>query len=131
MTRINSVTSIGTEDVFLACGHYWANEATTELNQDVNAYETQAVIMKVRNDGTVLFYLNIAGTNPVASKVSNDECWGISTQTDGTFSAVLSIKMSEIRSATKGDFKDILLIRFNNMGQIDQESVIFTQSTLA
>jgi hypothetical protein len=72
--------------------------------------------MKVRNNGEVLFYMNIAGTNPVSSKVSQDECWGISSQPDGTFSAALSIKMSEVRSVTKGDFKDILLISFDSKG---------------
>jgi hypothetical protein len=131
MTRINSISQVGTEDQFYACGHYWVNEATTETNQDTSVYQTSAVIMKVRNNGEVLFYMNIAGTNPVSTKVSNDECWGISSQKDGTFSVVLSIKMSEIRSATKGDFKDILLIKFNNMGLIESDAVVFTQGTLA
>lgn len=87
--------------------------------------------MKVRNNGDVLFYMSIAGTNPVSTKVSNDECWGINSQKDGSFSAVLSIKMSEVRSATKGDFKDILLVKFNNMGYIETDAVVFTQGTLA
>ena len=39
--------------------------------------------------------------------------------------------MSEIRSATKGDFKDILLIKFNNMGLIESDAVVFTQGTHA
>lgn len=129
MTRINSIAQIPNSDSFFACGHYWANEATTAVNVDVTTYNTQGVILKVKNDGTVIFYMQISGTNPVSSKVSQDECWGLSTNKDGSFAATLSIKMSEVRSTNKGDFKDVLLITFDNMGAL-QNSVVFSLGTI-
>jgi hypothetical protein len=130
MTRINSVVNIPSTDSFLACGHYWVNEDTTQLETDTKKYQTSAVIMKVKNDGQVLNYLSISGTNPVPSTVSQDECWGVTAKKDGSFSAVLSIKMTQLRDSTKGDFKDVLLIIFNSSGAVTR-AVVFSQGSIA
>lgn len=130
MTRINSVANIEGTDSFLACGHYWVNEDTSQTSTDTKTYQTSAVIMKVKNDGSVLNYMSISGTNPVASAVSQDECWGVSPKKDGSFSAIFTIKMTEIRDSTKGDFRDVLLILFNSSGAVIR-SIVFTQGSIA
>lgn len=83
--------------------------------------------MKVKNDGEVLFYMSISGNNPVATKTSQDECWGIATNSanDG-FSAVFSVKMTELRDNTKGDFRDILLVLFTSAGSVNRASMFTT-----
>jgi hypothetical protein len=62
--------------------------------------------------------------------VSKDECWGISHVDDTTFAAALTIKMSEIRMGTKGDFQDILLMVMDNSGDLKKSAVI-SQGSLA
>ena len=74
--------------------------------------------------------MSISGTNPVASSVSQDECWGVNAKKDGSFSALLTIKMTELRESTKGDFKDVLLILFNSSGAVVR-SVVFTHGSIA
>jgi hypothetical protein len=74
--------------------------------------------------------MSISGTNPVSTSVSQDECWGITAKKDGTFSAILSIKMTQLRDSTKGDFKDVILILFSSSGAVVR-SVVFTQGSIA
>jgi hypothetical protein len=74
--------------------------------------------MRVASDGTVQNYLTIFGTNPQAGRESQDECWGVTPKEDGSFAAVLSIKMTEVRDNSKGDFKDIILILFTSAGTV-------------
>jgi hypothetical protein len=56
----------------LACGHYWADEATTETNTDTSLYTLQATITRFNADGNVDLFLNIAGPNPVSGKTAQD-----------------------------------------------------------
>lgn len=93
------------------------------MQTDTNLYATSAVIVRVVGDGSVQNYMTIAGTNPISTKVSQDECWGITPNTDGTFAAVLTIKMTELRDNTKGDFKDVLLIIFSSSGTVKRATV--------
>jgi hypothetical protein len=56
----------------LACGHYWADEATTETNTDTSLYTLQATITRFNADGNVDLFLNIAGPNTVSGKTAQD-----------------------------------------------------------
>jgi len=127
MTRINSVKNLPGTDTFLACGHYWVNEDLVSTNTDTSTYQTSAVIMKIKNDGSVVFYMSISGNNPVSTKTSQDECWGVTTNAlDDGFSAVFSVKMTELRDSTKGDFRDVLLVLFTSAGLVKRATMFTT-----
>jgi len=122
MTRINSVAFIPKQNTVYACGHYWSNEKTTAASSDTTLYNTQAVITRFSSSGNVDLFLNIKGTNPVSGLTSQDECWGIlpAASQDGTFYAILSIKMTEVRATPKGNWRDLLLVMFNSDGSVGQ-----------
>lgn len=82
------------------------------------------------SDGTVDLFLNIQGANPDKTKTAQDECWGVlPVGREGQFAAVLSIKMTEIRDSTKGNFKDMLLALFKSDGSVIR-STVFTNGNI-
>lgn len=128
-TRINSYAMIPNTGTFFTCGHYWSNEATSEQNTDIAYYSTEAVITRIRDDGTPDLYMNLHGSNPVSTAQGKDECWGIVPQKDGDFATVMTVTMSSIRGNDKGDFRDLLLVTFNSAGTV-QRAVVFTNGNI-
>jgi hypothetical protein len=76
------------------------------------------------NDGSVKWMMSISGSNPVSTANNQDRCFGLAVDNvnTGTITALLQIKMKEVRSSTynPGDYYDTVLMRFDSSGTILQ-----------
>jgi hypothetical protein len=73
------------------------------------------------NDGNVKFYLKLSGTHPhfEATEAPNqDRCMGLSV--NGLVTALLQVKMKEIRYFSPGNFYDTTLMMFDSSGTIEK-----------
>lgn len=69
------------------------------------------------NDGTVKFYMTVAGTNPGTDGVgapNADRCMGLTIDpNNGHVTALLQIKMMETRYFEPANYYDTLLMQFD------------------
>lgn len=117
LTYINAILEVPGNSVFYGCGDYDSERA---VGPAVTTTSYSAAIFKMDNDGSVKWIMEISGTNPVSTAKKQDRCFGltIDNSNTGVMTALLQLKMKEIRSSTynPGDYYDTVLMRFDSSG---------------
>jgi hypothetical protein len=115
MTNIRGYAQVPDDEHLYVCGDYLHDDTASDLV--TAAYS--AAVARMKNDGTVKWYLSIAGTNPGGLN-DQDRCMGVAYNPE-TFNIaiVLQAKMSQLRSSTKGDFFDTILFLLDQAGDIE------------
>lgn len=76
--------------------------------------------MRVRNDGSVMWYSTFSGTNPESGRANMDRCFGLSYDHENYEVAVLMQSKADemrVRSHSKGDFYDTVLMLLDMNGE--------------
>jgi hypothetical protein len=98
LTYIRAWAQVPLDRHVYACGEW----ETTDAEADIDEAETKAAVMRLRNDGTVLWYSTFSGTNPETgnSKANMDRCFGLSyDHNNNEVSILLQSKATELRSS--------------------------------
>lgn len=117
---------------FYICGDYNTNNEVTDFSLAIYT----AAIVRMINDGTVKWYMTVAGTNPAITStstgiVNQDRCFGLTIDPKTEIvTALMQIKMGEVRTYYPGDFYDTLLLQFDGSGTIER-SVTISNAELA
>lgn len=130
LTTVRAWAQVPLDRHFHACGDY---QVLDEFTGDEDVLETRAAAMKVRNDGTVIWYTTFSGTNSGGSSVENmDRCFGMSYDADNLeVTVLLQTKASEIRNSryNADDFYDTALILLDMNGKAIRSTTITFGST--
>lgn len=115
------------------CGDYQPNWNTDSDPFQISEYK--AGIVRMKNDGTLKWFIQYDGTNPKLDAVNGinnqDRCMGVTYDSQTSqLSVLLQTKASQIRTSDKGNFYDTALMVLDQTGNV-RKSVIITQSTLA
>lgn len=119
LTYIQSILEVPGNSIFYGCGDFDVNNA---VGTAITTTAYQAGIFKMDNDGSVKWMMVASGTNPVSTMNQQDRCFGltIDNANTGTITALLQVKMKEIRSSTynPGDYFDTVLMQFDSSGTV-------------
>lgn len=119
MTSIRAITAVPNDSIFYGCGDYQENEDVTGIDDLDTETIYSAGIFKMQSDGSVKWFMKIAGNNPVSGKPNQDRCYGLTVDsTNGDVTTLLQVKAQEIRSSSLyyGNFYDTVLMRIDSSG---------------
>jgi hypothetical protein len=93
MTSIRAITSVPNDSVFYGCGDYQENEDVSGIDDLITETIYSAGIFKMQSDGTVKWFMKIAGTNPSSTSANQDRCYGLTVDgTTGDVTTLLQVK---------------------------------------
>lgn len=125
MSSIRGFVQVPNDSHFYICGDYNVNGEAG----DFSLATYTAGIARIINDGTVKWYMTLAGTNPdsATGAVNQDRCYGLTIDPKTSIvTALMQVKAKELRNDNyfPGDFYDTMLLQFDSSGTIERSVTI-------
>lgn len=119
LTSIRSIAPVPNDSVFYGCGDYQVNEDVSGIDNLETETIYTAGIFKMQKDGSVKWFMKIAGSHPNNALPDQDRCYGVTVNPEsGYITSLLQVKAKEIRasSLSYGDFYDTVLLMIDGTG---------------
>jgi len=122
LSNIRAYAQVPEDDHFYACGDYNSNSQYNDLT--LASYS--AGIFRMKNDGSVKWFIQVSGKNPEGVNPDGDRCFGIAYDAANVeISLLIQTKSKQIRQLSSGNYYDTLLAVIDSSGDL-HSAVTFT-----
>lgn len=122
LSNIRAYAQVPEDDHFYACGDYNSNSQYNDLT--LASYS--AGIFRMKNDGSVKWFIQVSGKNPEGVNPDGDRCFGIAYDAANVeISILIQTKSKQVRQLSSGNYYDTLLAVIDSSGDL-HSAVTFT-----